>query len=189
MSLNGLLVVATLLGGVAALWYFWDKISSWWVRFNERRKPGPPDLATQPSHENIERVVRLSDPAADWNHETIDSRSITAYRRDLNLRFEINYSDEGTQYFVEAWANRHPDPRASGYWCDLYYASTLIERFILVAVDGGRAMLPIPRCGSDLAHLDEVTSLEYKIAQIHDTLGTLDQYLRRSGLRVSPNCA
>lgn len=181
MSLNVLLAFFTILGGVAALWFFWDKISGWLARLRKSKSPGPPNITSQPSRENIEHVILSSDPAADWNHEMADARSVAAYRRDLNLRFEVNYLDEGKQCdnFVEPWANRHPDPRATGYWCDLYYGSTLVERFILVAVDGGRAMLPIPKKDTD-----KVLLLDYKVAQIHDTLGTLDEYMARSGLAI-----
>ena len=68
---------------------------------------------------------------------------------------------------------------ASSYWYDLSNDGALIERFILVSVDGARAELPLP----DINTL-EVQPLPYKIAQIFDELNTLDEYMRRSGLTV-----
>jgi len=104
----------------------------------------------------------------------------------MNLRFEIGYMDDGVQCkdFREPWANRHPDPSATGYWCNLYYGSTLVKKLILVAVDGGRAMLPIPQRGRKNMRSDRVLPLDYKVAQIHDRLGTLEEYMSRSGLMV-----
>lgn len=146
-----------------------------------------PVIVLNPSQENIERVVMYSDPKADWGHQSIGGKIVVRYKGDVNLRFEINYhSNEGIQQedFKEEWANRHPDPSATGYWCNLYYNQTLIERFILVSVDGGRALLPIPKKGKDFAHLDQVLPLDYKIAEIHDTTGTLSQYMARSRLTI-----
>jgi hypothetical protein len=86
--------------------------------------------------------------------------------------------------FQEPWANRHPDPRATGYWCQLFYGASLIGQWVLVAVDGARAMLPLPALGPDRQHPGPVPVLDYKIAEIHDSLGTLQQYMVRSGLVV-----
>lgn len=177
------LSIATFLGGIAAVWFFWDKV----IGFFKRLWPGEEiDLAVNPTRENIEAAIVRSDAGRDWKRHVDGVRSITSYQRDVNLRFEVTYDDEGTQNadFREPWANRHPDPNATGYWCRLYYGSSLIETFILVSVDGGRAMLPLPTSGEDREHPGAVKSLNHKVAQIHDTLGSLDEYMRRSGLIV-----
>jgi hypothetical protein len=162
---------------ITSLWYFWDKIVAWWRPIN---------LAENPTRENVEKVIMGSNPSTDWNRESNAVHSIASYKKDLNLRFEIKYTDDGIQNndFKEPWANRHPDPSATGYWCDLYYSSTLVERFVLVAVDGGRAMLPLPKVGPQGVRPNEVLPFEHKIAQIHDTIGTLESYMKRSGLSV-----
>ena len=72
--------------------------------------------------------------------------------------------------------------KATGYWYDLYYDGNLIDRFILVAVDGARASLPSPDWQSGKVHM-----MDYKVAKINDTLKTVDQYLARSGLEVDEN--
>jgi hypothetical protein len=145
-----------------------------------------PILAVNPSQENIEQVILYSDPINDWEHQSINDKTIARYKRDVNLRFEINYTGDGIQQkdFQEEWANSHPDPKARGYWCDLYYNQSLIERFVLVSVDGGRAMLPIPKEGG-IGYWDQVLLLDYKVAEIHDALGTLSQYMARSKLTIS----
>lgn len=118
----------------------------------------------------------------DWLSQPQQSKSVRIFKRDVNLRFETSYENDGIQCedFKEEWANRFPDPHATGVFCDLYYAASRIERFVLVSVDGGRALLPLPKSALDL----RVPALTYKVAQIHDTLGSLDGYMLRSGLRV-----
>jgi len=68
---------------------------------------------------------------------------------------------------------------ASSYWYDLSYDGALIERFILVLLDGGKAEIPLP----DPKTL-EVGPLVYKVAQIFDENNTLDEYMKKSGLSV-----
>ena len=67
-------------------------------------------------------------------------------KEDPRLRFRAKFTGDGIQNdnFKDEWANRYPDPRATGYWYDLYFDGNLIERFILVFVDGGRASIPPP---------------------------------------------
>lgn len=55
----------------------------------------------------------------------------------------------------------------------------MIDRFILVSVDGGKAELPTPATGTP-----EIDPLDYKVAQIFDQHGTLDEYLSRAVLTV-----
>jgi|SRR6266568_6658347 len=181
-----LLAIATLLGGATALWFFWDKITAWWQSRKLKEVLDPLNLAANPTRENIERVILESNPVDDWNHHSDAKRSIASYKRDLNLRFEIEYTDEGVQRenFKEPWANRHPDPSATGYWCNMYYGATLVKRYILVSVDGGRVMLPIPKKGAKNVRPNQVLPFEYKVAQIHDTLRALDEYMKRSGLSI-----
>lgn len=177
------LAIATFLGGVAAVWFFWDKLSAWFHR-NQPATVVP--LVVNPSRDNILDVILKSDSKSDWHNSSHGARSITSYTGDSNLRFEIDYTSEGTQSdnFQEPWANRHPDSRATGYWCRLYYGSSLIAQYVLVSVDGGRAMLPLPSLGPDREHPGPVAILAYKVARIHDFLGSLDEYMRRSGLVV-----
>lgn len=142
-------------------------------------------LSSSPSRQEIFEAIISSDSKEDWD----SSGSIGAtggetryFKKNVNLRFELSYGEDGIQCkdFKENWANKHPDQKATGYWHHLYFGSTLIDSFILVSVDGARASLPVPRSPQDLV----VSPLYYKVAQIHDTLGTLDEYMIRSGLRL-----
>lgn len=186
-----ILSVSTILGGIAAIWFFWDKITTWLEKMRRRSQPEEINLAANPTRDNIEKVVFDSHPVNDWNHESDSARSVASYKHDMSLRFEIKYMDDGIQCaeFKEPWANCHADSLATGYWCNLFYGSTLVDRFILVAVDGARAMLPIPKKGAPNTRPTQVLPLDYKVAQIHDTLGTLAEYMRRSGLSIYEQAA
>lgn len=173
-----ILIVATLLGGAAALWFFWDKITGW-------RQRGSAHISTKPTYADIQKAILRSDPQTDWKRSGDRSRTITSYKHDPNLRFEILLTDEGVhcENFQEPWATRYPDPLATSYYCKLYYSSTLLESFILVSVDGGRALLPLPDARTPESNgIYRVSPLRYKVAQIHDIHGTLDEYMKRSGM-------
>jgi hypothetical protein len=140
------------------------------------------ELPANASLEQILNSINNSDSNGDW----LDSdpggwRKLKVFKRNTNLRFEMNYDGVGVQKesFKEEWANRFPASDATGYWCDLHYGSTVLMRFILVSVDGGRALLPVPKSRIDLA----VNALNYRVAKIHDS-GSLDQYMRIAGLHL-----
>lgn len=147
----------------------------------EREFTGTPSLSY------IEKTIRDCEPQEEWERVSTDTSSVAVNKRDVNMRLIINYLEEGKQCgnFQEEWANRHPDPHATGYWCDIYYAATHVSRNILVSVDGGRAMLPLPRQRGIDGKLTEVLPFDYRIAQIFDSLGTLDEYMSRSRLTLA----
>jgi hypothetical protein len=147
----------------------------------------PPTLAGAPSLSYIENTIRGSDPQEEWEKISAEMSSVAVNKRDVNLRLVVNYLDEGKQCddFREEWANRHPDCKATGYWCDTYYGAAHVARNILVSVDGGRAMLPLPRQGGIDGRVTEVLPFDYRIAQIFDSLGNLDEYMARSGLSLA----
>jgi hypothetical protein len=132
------------------------------------------------TYDEILAFIVTTDPRRDWTGISRSWSSEMFLKEDPRLRFRAKYTGDGVQNenFVDKWANRHPDPSATGYWYDLYFDGNLIERFILVSVDGGRANLPPPDIKSGL-----IEPLDYRVAQIHDILGTLDEYITRSGLQ------
>jgi hypothetical protein len=176
-TLNVILALATIFGGIAAVWFFRDK-------FAEFRSP---NRLGNPSRQNIERLILDSNSSADWSKSQTSAMQAISYIHNPNLRFEMSHLEDGVQQenFVAAWANNHPDPQAVGLWCDLYFGSTLIERFILVGVDGVRALVPPPRRPDRAPSGTEIQPLDYKVAQIHDALNTLDEYIARCGLSVA----
>lgn len=132
-------------------------------------------------YDEILEFILTTNPKNDWKWIKTNWAEEAFLKEDPRLRIRVRWDNEGkhNDNFQEKWANKHPDPRASSFWYDLSNDGALIERFILVSVDGARAELPLP----DINSL-EVKPLPYKIAQIFDELNTLDEYMRRSGLTV-----
>ena len=137
-------------------------------------------LPENPSYDEIIQAIENSDPQYDWGKGEGGSKQVSFLKSNVNLRFEHEDEDIHKKDFKEPWANKHPDNHATSYWYELYYNSTLIKRFILVSVDGGRAILPPPRSRDDLS----VSRLNFIIAKICGFPDTVDDYMERSGLSV-----
>ena len=118
----------------------------------------------------------------DWSLVTFGDTETSLYEGDVNLRVEVSYNANGTHNcnFKEMWANQFPDPSAASYYAKLYYGYTLIKTYILVSVDGSRAMMPLPDRSSLI-----VPKECYFIASIFDRSGTLDEYIARGALTVT----
>lgn len=131
--------------------------------------------------DEILEFIPTTDPKADWYGISRDWSSEHFLKEDPRLRFRAKFGEDGVQCedFREEWANRHPDSSATGYWYDLYYDGAFLDRIILVAVDGARAMIPPPDFTTK-----KIKQYNYRVAQIHDSIGTLDEYISRSGLEV-----
>lgn len=156
-------LILTAIGVPAAIGWIVDKVG-------DRRK-----------FPRIERTILSSEPTRDWKRESKGGTISAIYKRDVNIRFQTDFYDEESVQcddFVEPWANRHPSQKAKGYFWDLYYGPTLLKRFVLVSVDGGRAMLPLPRSRDDL----RIDPLNNRVAQIYDPGESLLAYIIRSGL-------
>ena len=65
-----------------------------------------------------------------------------AYRPDLSIGLAWGITDNDN--YREDWANDFPDEHAESELADILYNGMLVAREILVSVDGGRALLPIP---------------------------------------------
>lgn len=99
------------------------------------------------------------------------------FRANPNIKIVTCEFEERNSYYEE-WATGHPDSNAYLYEYSLYYNSSLIKRYNLVSVDGGRATLPIPRLGTNI-----ITRKDYRIALIINE-GEVLEYIHRSGLVV-----
>ncbi len=110
----------------------------------------------------------------DWY---INENGERILRSDPNIKIVSSDFDERRQFYEE-WATKHPDSHAYLYQYSLYYNSSLIKKYNLVSVDGGRATLPIPRAGTNI-----VPRGNYKFALIINESEMLE-YIHRSGLIV-----
>lgn len=68
--------------------------------------------------------------------------NVGSYKPDVSITIAwgLTYLDD----FKEPWANKFPDPKASGCYLDIFYNSALIFRVPYVTVDCGRGKLPLP---------------------------------------------
>lgn len=144
--------------------------------FLPERKP-----VREMSFEEILEFIPTTDSESDWNGISREWSSERFLREDPRLRFRAKYTDDGVQRkdYIEEWANKFPDKRATSYWYDLFYDGAFLDRFILVSVDGAKADIPPP----DLGNMS-ITRLAYQVAKIHDTLDNLDEYLARMKITI-----
>ena len=131
---------------------------------------------------NYESIIDLflETDAGQWQRVS-GNHEYAFCKADVNLRIVSTLAGPDIQQddFRADWANRFPESRARGYYYNLYYGATLVHRFILVAVDGACALLPVPKIGTD-----EVTLAQWKAAEIFDISDTLNDYLSRAGLTL-----
>ena len=165
--------IAYILGLLSSLFLALPSIAEYYL---PERKP-----VKNMTFEEILNFIPTTDTTDDWHGIATDWISERFLKEDPRLRFRAKYIDDGVQNkdFQEKWANNHPDRRAVSYWYDLYYDGAFLDRIILVSVDGHRATLPPPDLSSG-----KVSLYKYHVAKIHDTLGSVDEYLGRSELEL-----
>lgn len=133
------------------------------------------------SYDEILEFITTSNAKLDWKWIETNWAEEAFLKEDPRLRIRVRRDDAGihVKNFNESWAVTQPDSTENSYWYDLYYDSALIDRCILVSVDGGQAQLPIP--DPDTLEVDLLT---YKVAQIFDKHNTLEEYMGKAGLSV-----
>jgi len=134
------------------------------------------------STDEILHVIQESSPT-DWDLSSNQDAEIAVFKKNPSLRIETKHTDEfiHNDDFREKWANGFPDPHATSYYYHVYFGATRLKEFILVSVDGGRALLPLPKSVKELS----VEPIQYKIATIFDRFGTCDEYMEMAGLYLA----
>lgn len=165
--------IAFVLGSICTLLYVSPKLARYVL---PDRKP-----VRYMSYDEILDFINKSDSKLDLKWIETNMAEEAFLKEDPRLRISVRYDEDGIQQkdFTESWMTAFADPTASCYWFDLSYDHALIDRFILVSVDGGKAELPLPEPGS--LHIDP---LNYKVAQIFDEHNTLEEYMSKAGLHV-----
>jgi len=113
----------------------------------------------------------------DQNDWYVAKETIIVYKDDVNLR--INGIGQ-TNKFEEAWAINHPDSNACMIEYEIFYGATFIESKTLIAVDGFRAYLPMPKINTSIIERED-----YLFAKLITGNERLDEYIERSNLTVS----
>lgn len=135
-------------------------------------------------HMNLDEILQFiieTHPKNDWKLVHSKYTEEAFLKEDMRLRIRVRWDEEdrASRSFHEVWATNFPDSNATRDWYDLLYDGNLIERYMLISVDGGRAELPLPDLGTK-----EVGPCIFKIAQIFDASSTLNEYMRRAGLTL-----
>jgi hypothetical protein len=122
-------------------------------------------------------TILQADPQHDWECSEDQLTRRAVFKLDVELYIVSHYErDKHNDNFQEKWANSHPDAHAESYYFHIYYGASLVRSVILVVVDGGRALLPIPDQKSMTPkHLD------FRVAEIFDHART-HEYMDRAGL-------
>lgn len=121
----------------------------------------------------------------EWSTETLPrsgAKMVSVYSKDVFLRVEISFLPEDIENddFREPWANKFPNNKATSYRANLYYGSTFLKTYLLVSVDGGRALLPLP----DPEALT-IKGDQYLVAGLFDSTGSLNRYMDSAGIRFA----
>lgn len=121
----------------------------------------------------------LTNPFEKWTY--FDEYGEYVLKSDVNLRIIRKSLDvENDKFEGERWATNHPDSTAYKIFFSIFYNNSRIDDFILVAVDGSRATIPMPEVNTTI-----ISKKCYLFAQAVNTDGKrLDEYIQRSGLSV-----
>jgi len=136
-------------------------------------------------HQIILTKLEQSNPKTDWKlvDYQYDGCSQMAYCiHDVDFRLICRSINKDSSFFhyKAGWSKLSDHRISERIPVDLFYKSTLIENFTLVLVDSAQAVLPIPLSDDDL----RVRLSNYRIAQIFDEMGNLDEYMQRAGLSL-----
>ncbi len=119
-----------------------------------------------------------SDTEDHWQRFEYRAVNRAVFKQDVNLRIVCNYEeDKLVEDFKENWATKHSNSHATSYAYRIYYGSTFIAYVVLVSIDGGRALLPLPNTETMRPDL-----LAFRVAEIFDR-NQIHEYMSRSGLK------
>lgn len=140
----------------------------------------PPKKLSDMSKNEILEFVAMTNSIFDWETSEDNEFDKSIYKNDPKLKlYSHNINDKLNDNFVETWANKFPDPKASSFHYHLSYNNNTIESFILVYVDGFRCLIPLPKF-----NVLTITKLQYTIALIFDRQNNLDSYLQRAEIKI-----
>lgn len=89
------------------------------------------------------RAVYNSNPD-EWIFN--DQKGVYVWKSDLNVRIlREEKDDDSDDTFNEPWVKIYPDKSAHKINYHLYYGVSFIKEELLIAVDGYRAYIPIPK--------------------------------------------
>lgn len=107
---------------------------------------------------------------------TVESHTnVAAFRDDVAIT--LAWGLEHRKSYNAPFSDRWPDTHVSSFFVDVFYNGALIDREVLISVDGGRAYLPAPN------NLGVVKGIAKEIARLVDSMvrrSEFDRYFEES---------
>ena len=122
----------------------------------------------------ISTILKNSD-ATEW----IFSDELGAYTFKHEPQLRIQRREIESDTFQEEWVKNFPDSNAHKVIFDVFFNLSWIKTFVLVSVDGGRAIIPMPTS----ANSGIVSCDDYMFAKIVSP-GRLDDSMHLAGLNI-----
>lgn len=90
------------------------------------------------------------------------------YRADVNLTVEVGLPMDRDDTRQFDFAERFVNPKASCYYVDIFWAGSLVDRYSMIALDGGHKLLPFPHTGGsqETGWVDQVHEREVEVARL-----------------------
>jgi hypothetical protein len=169
---------------------FWDDISLNLASSRElMEKHFPQFVERKASYAKILDSIGSSKPR-DWVFNSIPKEmgfhSVFAYKNDALLTIVRDDNEEQDREFREDWATQFPDKDARFCIFRIYYAASLLEEVFMVALDGYRAFVPLPKIRKNRGTHLEITRFQDSFARIVNfhTNSRYDEYLSLAKIAV-----
>ncbi|MEK6913795.1 MAG: hypothetical protein AABW47_03960 [Nanoarchaeota archaeon] len=163
---------------------FWEDVCLILSDYSDlMEKHFPQFIEKQSSLNSIIQKI-MNSKVEDWLFD--DEEGAYTFKKDTCLTIKRD-SHENNREFNEGWVKRFPDGKAYVSYHKILYNSSLIKKVFLVAVDGYRMYIPLPK-------IDDLTinKFQYQIGIIiNDSYGwesrgiwNYDSYLSKAGIKI-----
>lgn len=104
------------------------------------------NVIRSPIYERTVGRVDSSQPSGDTDHwiEIYEHHLLAVYEPDVSIRIAHGINTNDADDWTPDWA-RFADPQVRAAHADVFWNGALIDRHVVIEVDGGRALLPDPR--------------------------------------------
>lgn len=150
-------------------------------------QPAPSPAFAPPAELSAADVMRrvLGSAPSDWQH--FEAEELFVYQPDLHLTIAATGGDDNA--FDEPWVREFSDPRAFRFVYEVRWSATPIRRITLIAVDGHRVLLPLPRSSNRPTITDEQDRFARLMNGFMPYGPRYAEYRDRAGIQVVPTTA
>jgi hypothetical protein len=129
-------------------------------------------------------------------HEAHANRAVLKADVDIAFAWGLPVDPRDPKYFSEAWTQNFPDTTTFAQHCDILYRGALVDREVLIAVDGGRYKIAVPEQDTEELQPTKHVLKEWFLGPWANALGRLvtgcegtydyESALKRAGIVVRP---